>query len=59
MIKGKLLRAMIDTGSSINLMTQNFGNNKEQIEKLKVFTINGSMELNKSITLDPSKNLFD
>jgi len=45
MIKGKLLRAMIDTGSSINLMTENFGNNKEQIEKLKVFTISGSMEL--------------
>jgi len=36
-------------------MTENFGNNEEQIEKLKVFTINGSMELKKSITLDPSK----
>jgi len=55
MIKGKILRAMVDTGSSINLMTENFGNNKEQIEKLKIFTINGSMEINKSITLDPSK----
>jgi len=55
MIKGKILRAMIVTGSSINLMTENFGNNKEQIKKLKVFTINGSMEINKSITLDPSK----
>jgi len=55
MIKGKILRAMVDTGSSINLMTENFGDNKEQIEKLKVFTINGSMEINKSITLDPSK----
>jgi len=38
---------MIDTGSSINLMTENFGNNKEQKEKLKVFTINGSMEIKK------------
>jgi len=33
MIKGKLLRAMIDTGSSINLMTKNFGENEEQDEK--------------------------
>jgi len=56
MIKGKILRAMVDTGSSINLMTENFRYNKEQLEKLKVFTINGSMEINKSITLDPSKN---
>jgi len=55
MIKGKLLRAMIDTGSSINVMTENFGSNTEQIEKLKVFTINGSMEQKKSITLDPPK----
>jgi len=55
MIKGKLLRPMIGTGSSINLMTENFGNNKEQEEKLKVFTINGSMELKKSISLDPCK----
>jgi len=36
-------------------MTENFWSNKEQIEKLKLFTINGSMELTKSITLDPSK----
>jgi len=55
MIKGKLLRAMIETGLSINLMTENFGNNKEQEEKLKVFTINGSMELKKRITLYPCK----
>jgi len=33
MIKGKMLNAMIDTGSSINLISENFGNNKEQIEK--------------------------
>jgi len=46
---------MIDTGSSINLMTENFENNKEHIEKLKVFAINSSMEIEKSITLDPSK----
>jgi len=51
MIKGKLLRVMIDTGSSIKLMTKHFGENKEQEEKLKVYTINGSKELNKSITL--------
>jgi len=40
---------MIDS----NLMTNNFGENKEQEEKSKVYTINGSMELNKIITLDP------
>jgi len=31
-------------------MTDNFGNNKEQEERLKVCTISGSMELKKSIT---------
>jgi len=34
---------------------ENFGNNKEQEEKLKVCTINGSMVLKRSITLDPCK----
>jgi len=46
---------MIDTGSTINLMTTNFGDNKEQEDKLKVYTINESMELNKIIILDPCK----
>jgi len=36
-------------------MTTNFGDNKEREDKLKVYTINGSMELNKSIILDPCK----
>jgi len=47
MIKGKLLRAMMDTGLSINLMTKNVEKNKEQKVKFKVHTINGSMELDK------------
>jgi len=33
---------MIDTGSSINLKTTNFGENKEQEQKSKVHTINES-----------------
>jgi len=36
-------------------MTENFGNNKEQIEKLKVFTINGSMELKSRSKICPTK----
>jgi len=40
MIKGKLLRAMIDTGSFINIITKKFGEN-------------GPMELNEGITLNP------
>lgn len=52
------LNCIIDTGSSINLINENYFNFPETKEYLKVQTIKGIIELNKSSKIGPFKQKF-
>jgi len=47
---------MIDTGSSINIIRENFENLEEKEENLTVYTIKGPITLKKSIIIKPTSD---
>lgn len=50
-----ILKCLVDTGLSINIMKQNFFNFPTKPSKVKVHTINGTIILNQSVSLHSSK----
>lgn len=53
-MNNKVLKCLVDTGSSINIIKQNFFNFPTKPSNVNVHTINGTITLNQKVSLHPS-----